>query len=47
MLDTLRPISTPEGIELTLRLAGPAPRAVAWVIDFFLRLVALGLFSYG
>ena len=45
MLDTLRSISTPEGIELTLRLAGPAPRAAAWVIDFFLRLVALGLFS--
>ena len=45
VLDTLRPISTPEGIELTLRLAGPTPRAVAWVIDFFLRLVALGLFS--
>jgi uncharacterized RDD family membrane protein YckC len=45
MLDTLRPISTPEGIELTLRLAGPAPRAVAWVIDLFLRLIALGLLS--
>ena len=41
MLDTARSIATPEGIELTLRLAGPAPRAVAWVFDFFLRLIVL------
>ena len=45
MLDTARSIATPEGIELTLRLAGPAPRAVAWVFDFFLRLVVLLLLS--
>jgi hypothetical protein len=30
MLDTTRKVATPEGIELTLRLAGPVPRAMAW-----------------
>ena len=34
VIDTLRAVPTPEGIELTLRLAGPIPRALAWVIDF-------------
>jgi len=37
-LDTLRSITTPEGIELNLRLAGPVPRACAWAIDLVLRL---------
>lgn len=56
-LDTLRPITTPEGIELNLRLAGPVPRACAWAIDLALRagimlvlaivLGALGGFGYG
>lgn len=41
MLDTARRIPTPEGIELTLRLAGPVPRALAWTLDFLLRLAAL------
>ena len=36
-IDTVRRVATPEGIELALRLAGPAPRALAWVIDFALR----------
>lgn len=40
-LDTVRPVATPEGVELELRLAGPVSRAYAWVIDFILRLVAL------
>lgn len=39
MLDTLRRVPTPEGFELTLRLAGPVPRALAYVIDFSLRAV--------
>lgn len=44
MLDTARRVSTPEGIELTLNLAGPVPRALAWAVDFFLRaLVVLGV----
>ena len=41
MLDTSRRIATPEGIELTLRLAGPVPRALAWAIDLLLRAVVL------
>lgn len=41
MLDTTRSISTPEGIVLTLRLAGPVPRAIAWAIDLAIRAVIL------
>jgi uncharacterized RDD family membrane protein YckC len=37
MLDTARRVATPEGIELTLRLAGPVPRAMAWAIDLAVR----------
>jgi uncharacterized RDD family membrane protein YckC len=37
MLDTARDVPTPEGIELSLRLAGPVPRAYAWVIDLLIR----------
>ena len=37
MLDTTRRVATPEGIELTLRLAGPVPRAFAWAVDFAIR----------
>ena len=37
-LDTVRRVATPEGIELQLRLAGPVSRALAWLIDFALRL---------
>jgi uncharacterized RDD family membrane protein YckC len=41
VLDTTRRVATPEGIELTLRLAGPVPRALAWAIDLAIRLAAL------
>jgi uncharacterized RDD family membrane protein YckC len=41
LLDTARRIATPEGIELTLRLAGPVPRALAWLLDFLIRVVIL------
>jgi len=37
IIDTRRPIQTPEGVELGLRVAGPVPRAYAWVIDLFIR----------
>jgi uncharacterized RDD family membrane protein YckC len=37
IIDTRRPIQTPEGVELGLRVAGPVPRAYAWLIDFFIR----------
>jgi uncharacterized RDD family membrane protein YckC len=38
MLDTVREVSTPELVALHLRLAGPVPRALAWLIDALLRL---------
>ena len=41
LLDTVRAVPTPEGIELTLRLAGPVPRAIAWLIDSLLRVAVL------
>lgn len=41
MLDTARRVATPEGIELTLRLAGPVPRALAWLLDFLIRAAIL------
>jgi uncharacterized RDD family membrane protein YckC len=46
VLDTARRIATPEGIELTLRLAGPVPRALAWVIDLLLRGIVLALIAF-
>jgi len=36
-LDTLRRVETPEGVELTLSVAGPLPRGVAWAIDVMIR----------
>jgi uncharacterized RDD family membrane protein YckC len=41
MLDTTRRVATPEGIELTLHLAGPVPRAMAWAIDLAIRLAVV------
>ena len=37
LLDTYRPLETPEGVELGLRVAGPVIRAQAWFIDLVLR----------
>lgn len=36
-LDTVCRVATPEGCEIGLRLAGPATRARAWLLDFVLR----------
>ncbi|HKO89163.1 MAG TPA: RDD family protein [Burkholderiales bacterium] len=41
LLDTSRRIGTPEGIELALPVAGPAARALAWLIDLALRMAIL------
>ena len=46
MLDTSYRIATPEGIELSLRLAGPVPRALAWLIDFAWRLGAFVVLAF-
>ena len=43
MLDTYREVITPEGVALHLPVAGPVPRAVAWGIDFVIRLGILML----
>lgn len=49
MLDTSHRIATPEGVELSLRLAGPVARALAWAIDFLWRfalfIILIMLFS--
>jgi uncharacterized RDD family membrane protein YckC len=39
MLDTVRVIETPEGVSIKLRLAGPVPRALAWLFDSFVRIL--------
>ena len=42
LLDTVRPVETPEGIELRLRVAGPAARALAWIADSLIKYGVLG-----
>ena len=41
MLDTLRAVHTPEGVDLHLPVAGPLLRAVAWGIDAMIRLAVV------
>jgi uncharacterized RDD family membrane protein YckC len=46
LLDTARQVATPEGIEISLRVAGPVPRALAYLIDLLIRgaiLIALSI----
>jgi uncharacterized RDD family membrane protein YckC len=40
LLDTTRIIETPEGVSIRLRLAGPVPRALAWMVDSFICAIA-------
>jgi uncharacterized RDD family membrane protein YckC len=47
MIDTLRTVETPEGIELGLRVAGPLPRMLAWLIDALLRFAVLYVLLLG
>jgi uncharacterized RDD family membrane protein YckC len=37
MIDTLHHVEAPEGVDLTLRLAGPVPRALAYGTDIAIR----------
>ncbi len=46
MLDTTRRVATPEGIELTLHLAGPVARAMAWAIDLVIRVVIVWIIAF-
>lgn len=41
MLDTTRHVATPEGIEITLHVAGPVPRALAYVLDLLIRVAIM------
>lgn len=41
LLDTVRHVETPEGITLTLRVAGPVARALAWGMDTLIKYGAL------
>lgn len=43
MLDTDYQVETPEAIDLTAQLAGPVPRILAFLIDFFIRGVLIFL----
>lgn len=46
ILDTLRPVETPEGLALDLRCAGVVPRALAWALDVAIRgMVAMTLLT--
>jgi uncharacterized RDD family membrane protein YckC len=46
-LDTRIEVETPEGIHLYLLPAGLAPRALAWLLDFLIRLAFLWVMSIG
>jgi len=41
MLDTIREVHTPEGVALRLLVAGPFPRALAWLIDAGVRFAVI------
>lgn len=52
MLDTIHAVQTPEGVDLALPVAGPAPRALAYAADLLIQGVGLSsiqtvLFSGG
>ena len=40
-VDTVREVYTPEGVALRLPVAGPVPRALAWLIDTVIRIAGL------
>ncbi len=41
MLDTIHAVQTPEGVDLALPVAGPAPRALAYALDVLIQMVGL------
>ncbi|MFT5681942.1 MAG: putative RDD family membrane protein YckC [Myxococcota bacterium] len=45
LLDTTRTVETPEGVSLSLRVAGPTVRAVAWLLDQLIRLFMYVVFG--
>lgn len=47
MIDNINTFETPEGIHLNLNLAGPVPRALAWLVDMIVQTIAMSLFAFG
>jgi uncharacterized RDD family membrane protein YckC len=47
MLDTVHAVRTPEGVDLSLRAAGPVARSLAWAVDSLLRGALLGALAMG
>ena len=45
MLDTTRAIDVPEGVELSLAVAGLVSRSLAFIIDLFIRWIGLAVVS--
>jgi uncharacterized RDD family membrane protein YckC len=41
LIDTLQPVELADGVEIQLRVAGPAVRSIAWLVDFLIFIVAL------
>ncbi|MFI5314811.1 MAG: RDD family protein [Myxococcota bacterium] len=41
MIDTIHAVQTPEGVDLSLPVAGPVPRALAYSLDLLIQTVAL------
>lgn len=46
-LDTLQSVELAEGVEIRLRMAGPMPRAGAYLIDFLIRAAVLMIVGIG
>lgn len=44
-IDTLQSIELAEGVQIQLRVAGPGPRMLAWLLDFVYSLLWLGGFG--
>jgi uncharacterized RDD family membrane protein YckC len=47
MIDTVHTVETPEGVRLDLRAAGPVPRALAFLLDAFIRSILYVAFVVG
>ncbi|MEA3412640.1 MAG: RDD family protein [Pseudomonadota bacterium] len=45
VLDTVRRVESPEGVDLSLTPAGPVPRAFAWAVDTLIRLLLYAVFG--
>ena len=44
-IDPVRALQTPEGVDVLLPVAGPVPRALAWLLDLVIRVAIVALVS--